>query len=432
MGWLANKARGEQGTSSYEGSPGDRWGALLVPRELVEEHPRSRDRAFLLVRYTVVAGIVTVLFAPYYFFVLDLPYTLLTNILYGISLVITMVILRHTRSLRLAANWTLSAALAVLLFQSCVLGGVSALAYPWLACLPVAAMLLRGVRGGAVWTGVSLVGVVAIWIAESMGVLSDASGLSGTARGATAVTVASLTATLGALAWLAESRADELLQDLQRQKQMVQERAGRDWLTGLANRSLLTECLIQSWERARRHGPRGALFFIDLNDFKLVNDEHGHSAGDQVLREVALRLQDTVRSSDLVGRIGGDEFALVIEGVESRSDVAALANKIAEAVEEPIALGDLLVTVGASIGVAFFPDRECHFGDRITLPSIPANAPAARGEVDHESVRRLLEKADAAMYTAKRKALRYWIHEHVADETLPGTTRLVSEPPPEA
>jgi diguanylate cyclase (GGDEF)-like protein len=430
---MANRMReGQKSPISYQDPADDRWGALLVPRELVEENTRSRDRAFLLVRYTIVAAIITLLFVPYYFFFLKLPYTLLTNSLYGISLVITLVILRQTRSLRIAANWTLSAAFAVLLFQSWILGGVSALAYPWLACLPVAAMLLRGVRGGAIWTGMSVAGVVGIGVAEGMGVLPKGPATSGAALGATTVTMASLTLALGALAWLAESRAEELLQDLQRQKQVFQERAVRDWLTGLANRSLLTECLIQSWERARRHGPRGALFFIDLNDFKLVNDEHGHSAGDQVLREVALRLQDAVRSSDLVGRIGGDEFALIIEGVESRSDVAVLADKIAEAIERPIELGDLHVNVGASIGVAFFPDRDCHFGDRVTLPRIPANAPAARGEVDQESVRRLLEKADVAMYAAKRKALRYWIHEHVADETLPGTTELVSEPPPAA
>jgi diguanylate cyclase (GGDEF)-like protein len=354
------------------------------------------------------------------------------NILYGISLALTPVILHRTRSLRIAANWTLSCGLAVLLFQSWVLGGVSSLSYPWLSCLPMAAMLLRGVRGGALWTLVSVTGVVGVGVADTMGLLPSGPALGVTARSATMVTVAALTLALGGLAWLAESRAEELLQDLQRQKLVFQERSVRDWLTGLANRSLLTECLIQSWERARRHGPRGAMFFIDLNDFKLVNDAHGHAAGDQVLREVALRLQDTVRSSDLVGRIGGDEFALIIEGVESRNDVAVLADKVAHAIETPIELDGFTVHVGASIGVAFFPDRECHFGDRITLPSIPANASIARGEVDHESVRRLLEKADAAMYTAKRKALRYWVHAHVADDTLRGTARLVSEPPPAA
>jgi diguanylate cyclase (GGDEF)-like protein len=432
MGWSASKLQEESSLSSGGDSADDRWGALLVPRELVEEHPRSRDRAFLLVRYTVIAALFTVCFSPYFFLYLKLPYTLLFNILYLVSLGITLLILRQTRSLRIAANWTLSSAFAVLLFQSCVLGGVSALAYPWLACLPVAAMLLRGVRGGAVWTFASVAGVVGVGVADGMGLLPAGSMVPRMAGGATTVTVASITIALGALAWLAESRAEELLSDLQRQKQVFQERAVRDWLTGLANRALLTECLIQSWERSRRHGPRGALFFIDLNDFKLVNDEHGHSAGDQVLRKVALRLQDTVRSSDLVGRIGGDEFALIIEGVESRNDVSVLADKIAEAIERPIWIGEAEVHVGASIGVAFFPDRDCHFDDRITLPSIPANAAPARGEVDQESVRRLLEKADAAMYTAKRKALRYWIHEHVADETLRSTTRLVSEPPPAA
>ncbi len=410
----------------------DRWGALLVPPELVEEHPRSRDRAFLLVRYTVLAAVFTLLFAPYFFFYLQLPYTLASNVFYGLSLLGTLLILRQTRSLRLAANWTLSAALLVLAFQCVVLGGVSALAYPWLTVIPVAALLLRGVRGGAIWTLVSLASVIGIGVADGLGMLPDSSSKGVTELTATIVTVSSLTLALGALAWLAESRADELLHDLQRQKQIFQERAVRDWLTGLANRSLLTECLIQSWERARRHGPRGALFFIDLNDFKLVNDQHGHAAGDQVLREVALRLQDTVRSSDLVGRIGGDEFALIVEGIESRHDVVVLAEKVARAIEAPIEAGTNEVNVGASIGVAFFPDRDCHFGDRITLPNAPANDSPARGEVDHESVRRLLEKADDAMYAAKRKALRYWIHEHVADETLPGQTVLLSEPPPAA
>ena len=432
MGWLNKWVRGGRSMAPPESGPLDQRLARFIPQELIEDGIRSRGHAFLLMRFTLVAAVITVLFAPYFILYLRLPYTGPMTVLYAISLVLTPVILRRTRSVRIAANWTLSCSLAVLLVQCWTLGGVSSLSYPWLSCIPMAAMLLRGVRGGAVWTLVSVTGVVVVGVADTMGVLPDGPALSVAARGATMVTVASLTVGLSGLAWLAESRAEALLQDLQRQKLVFQERSVRDWLTGLANRSLLTECLIQSWERARRHGPRGALFFIDLNDFKSINDQHGHAAGDQVLREVALRLQDTVRSSDLVGRIGGDEFALIIEGVESQNDVAVLAEKVAEAIEVPIALGEAAAHVGASIGVAFFPDRECHFGDRITLESIPTGASAIRGEVDHESVRRLLEKADAAMYTSKRKALPYWIHEHIADETLRGTVSRVSEPPPAA
>jgi diguanylate cyclase (GGDEF)-like protein len=424
---------GDRSIAPVESGPLDQWLTRFIPRALVEDDIRSRTRALLLMRFLLVAAVFTLLFAPYFIFYLKLPHTGLLNLLYGISLVLTPVILQRTRSVRIAANWTLSSGLAVLLLQSWTLGGVSSLSYPWLSCIPMSAMLLCGVRGGAIWTLVSVTGVVVVGVADTMGILpADGPALGVTARSATMVTVACLTLGLGGLAWLAESRAEELLQDLQRQKLVFQERSVRDWLTGLANRALLTECLIQSWERARRHGPRGALFFIDLNNFKSINDQHGHAAGDQVLREVALRLQDTVRSSDLVGRIGGDEFALIIEGVESRNDVAVLAEKVAEAIEGPITLGEATAHIGASIGVAFFPDRECHFGDRITLQSIPTGASAIRGEVDHESVRRLLEKADAAMYTSKRKALRYWIHEHVADETLRGAVNRVSEPPPAA
>jgi diguanylate cyclase (GGDEF)-like protein len=432
MDWLGKHAQGGRSVRPLERKPIDRWLARFIPRELVEDDLRSRARAFLLMRFTVVAVICTSLFTPYFALYLRLPYTLSSNVFYGISLVMTPVILRHTRSLRISANWTLTCGFAVLIFQSWALGGVSSLSYPWLSCLPMAAMLLRGVRGGAIWTLVSVIGIISVGVADTMGMLPSGPGMSVAARSATIVTVASLTLALGGLAWLAETRSDELLGDLQRQKQMYQERAARDWLTGLTNRSLLTECLIQSWERARRHGPRGALFFIDLNDFKRVNDEHGHAAGDKVLREVALRLQDTVRSSDLVGRIGGDEFALIIEGAESQRDVAALAEKVAHAIEERIDLDGATVQIGASIGIAFFPDRECHFGDRTTLPSIPTTGSVPRGEVDHESVRRLLEKADIAMYTAKKKALRHWIHEHAADETLRGEVRLVSDQPPAA
>jgi len=420
---------GGQSASSSGSTPDNRWGALLVPRELIEEHPRTRDRALLLVRYTVVAALFAGVFTPYFVFSLKLPMAFSIMALYEVSLVLTLLILRWTRSQRIAANWTLSCAFGVLTFQALRLGGLSAVAYPWLACLPVAAMLLRGIRGGAAWTAVSVVGVVAVGIADALGVLPEGPAMSPAVRTATMVTMGAVTMALGALAWLSESRAEELLHDLKTQKEMFEERAVRDWLTGLANRSLVTECLIQSWERARRHGPRGALFFLDLNDFKIVNDEYGHNAGDRVLREVALRLEETVRSSDLVGRLGGDEFALIIEGVESQSDVAVIAEKIAEAIEEPIDLGDAHVSVGASLGVAFFPDRECQVPGRAAGDANRASAPPVRGEVGHESVQRLLEKADVAMYVAKRKGLRHWIHEHAADETLPSATHVVSEPP---
>ena len=165
MGWLAKSMRGVRSAGVAESGPLDRWLARFIPRELVEDHIRSRGRAFLLMRFTIVAAVFTVVFAPYYALYLKLPYTGLMNILYGISLALTLVILRRTRSLRIAANWTLSCGFAVLLVQCWVLGGVSSLAYPWLSCVPMCAMLLRGVRGGALWTLVSVLGVFVVGVA---------------------------------------------------------------------------------------------------------------------------------------------------------------------------------------------------------------------------------------------------------------------------
>ena len=197
MGWLAKDMSGGRSAAPGESGPLDRWLARFIPRELAEDDIRSRDRAFLLMRFTMVAAVIVLLFAPYFALYLKLPYTGLMNVLYGISLALTPVILHRTRSLRLAANWTLSCGFAVLLFQSWVLGGVSSLAYPWLSCLPMAAMLLRGVRGGALWTLVSVLGVVGVGIADTMGLLPSGAALGVTARGAKMVTVAALTFALG-------------------------------------------------------------------------------------------------------------------------------------------------------------------------------------------------------------------------------------------
>ena len=163
----------------------NQWLARFIPQELIEDGIRSRGRAFLLMRFILVAAVITIVFAPYFILYLKLPYTGPMTLLYAMSLVLTPVILQRTRSVRIAANWTLSCALAVLLVQCWTLGGVSSLSYPWLCCIPMSAMLLRGVRGGAVWTLVTVTGVVVVGVADTMGVLPAGPALSVAARGAT-------------------------------------------------------------------------------------------------------------------------------------------------------------------------------------------------------------------------------------------------------
>ncbi|WP_328984923.1 diguanylate cyclase domain-containing protein [Thiorhodovibrio winogradskyi] len=132
--------------------------------------------------------------------------------------------------------------------------------------------------------------------------------------------------------------------------------ATHDDLTKLPNRALFKEHLEQGQARARRAETRLALLFIDLDGFKAINDSLGHEAGDQVLREVARRLKSRVREQDLVARLGGDEFALLLEQVHQPEDAAKVADKVIDSLSRPIAVAGDMHRIGASIGIAFYPE----------------------------------------------------------------------------
>jgi diguanylate cyclase (GGDEF)-like protein/PAS domain S-box-containing protein len=155
-------------------------------------------------------------------------------------------------------------------------------------------------------------------------------------------------------------------------------RATHDALTGLPNRVLFLERLRAALQRTRTGVASGtrsvAVIFLDLDRFKLINDSLGHDVGDQLLTELAARLQDLLRPVDLVARLAGDEFVVLCEGVEGERDALRLADRILEAVSHPFALASGEVFVSTSIGVAVGSDLE----------------PEA-----------LMENADVAMYRAK-------------------------------
>lgn len=129
-----------------------------------------------------------------------------------------------------------------------------------------------------------------------------------------------------------------------------------DELTGLPNRRLFLDRLAISLERARRMESKAALLVIDLNHFKQVNDSLGHHAGDLLLRKVSEIFSSRVRRSDTVARTGGDEFSLILEEPTNRSNAKLVAKSLMEMLREPMQIGDHIVQVGASIGVAVFPD----------------------------------------------------------------------------
>ena len=129
-----------------------------------------------------------------------------------------------------------------------------------------------------------------------------------------------------------------------------------DELTGLPNRRLFLDRLAISLERARRMESKAALLVIDLNHFKQVNDTLGHHAGDLLLRKVSAIFQSRVRRSDTVARTGGDEFSLILEEPTNRSNAKWVAKALMEMLDEPLQVGDHILKVSASIGVAVYPD----------------------------------------------------------------------------
>nr|WP_306793069.1 GGDEF domain-containing protein [Desulfopila inferna] len=153
--------------------------------------------------------------------------------------------------------------------------------------------------------------------------------------------------------------------------------ANHDPLTGLPNLRLARERLHSAVTLSRRKGWMTAVMFIDLDGFKDVNDSHGHDIGDQVLQEVADRLEESLRQADTVARIGGDEFLVIQTEVPHRLAAAKVAGKIVQKVSEPIIIGGNEITIGASIGIAVYPQ-------------------------DGEESRVLMKKADDAMYYTKR------------------------------
>ena len=150
-----------------------------------------------------------------------------------------------------------------------------------------------------------------------------------------------------------------------------------DALTELPNRLLMLDRFELSLALARRHDTKLAVLFIDLNNFKQINDQLGHAFGDQVLQLVAKCLGDVVRSSDTVSRHGGDEFLVLLSDISSVSDAIATAHKIVSALQAPTCIGVHDIRLTASIGISLFPD-------------------------DADTVSTLIDRADDAMYNAKR------------------------------
>jgi diguanylate cyclase (GGDEF)-like protein/PAS domain S-box-containing protein len=185
------------------------------------------------------------------------------------------------------------------------------------------------------------------------------------------------------------------------QEEQIRTLAYHDGLTGLPNRLLFADRLSQAVAQAHRLGHRVGVLFLDLDRFKVINDSLGHSRGDILLKEVALRLLSCVREGDTVARLGGDEFTLILPGVQQAQGAARVAEKVLEAMRQPFELAGRELYVTASIGISLYPD-------------------------DGRDIEALLKFADTAMYRAKDQG-RDAYQLYTAGMTETAVERLAAE-----
>jgi diguanylate cyclase (GGDEF)-like protein len=168
--------------------------------------------------------------------------------------------------------------------------------------------------------------------------------------------------------------------DTTQQKQLEKDMrfmAFHDPLTGLGNRLQFQEKLASALQQAEQERTGAAIVFLDLDQFKLINDTIGHQAGDQALREIGRRIAGCVRKNDTVARVGGDEFIVLLPTINKRANAEVIVKKMIRAIEEPVYLAGCQFSLQASFGIAIFPD-------------------------DGQDADSLIAAADLAMYRCKR------------------------------
>jgi len=273
------------------------------------------------------------------------------------------------RYFRFLTHLTMAVMLGGTIRSALELGYANPISVTFSVLIIMSANYILGTRAALLWTAVAIAGMsYAVMTSEPIPYPPEARQPS--------LTVVLASRIIVLLGVCAISVAERRFSD--RQSRELEILASHDSLTGLLNRRAFHDRLRESLARARRHGRRIGLIFLDLDEFKQVNDAHGHAAGDAVLRRVGSQIAAMTRKGDVAARTGGDEFVMLLEDIGEAKDIGRLAERILMQIQNGIDLAPILEgALGVSIGAACYPD-------------------------DGEAAEDLMHAADQAMYRAKR------------------------------
>jgi diguanylate cyclase (GGDEF)-like protein len=350
-------------------------------KDLNESEEEHRDRLFLQILLGLLLNILALLVVFYFFLPLseagrEAGERLLWGVL-GVTIGITGVFLKFSQRI-FCVNMLLLGLGGILLSGSFFLGGLMSPTMIFLIAVPVLAVTLIGANWGYFWTAATICGWLFVLFLDASGVefiritRSSNVGL---------VQILSLLGTalvIGAVMRSYINANARLRRVMQEKTDRLDYLASHDSLTGIPNRRAFFEHAQDCLKRSGRSGNPFALVVIDLNNFKAINDQMGHQAGDAVLCQFASKLQQGFRETDFVGRLGGDEFGVLLEPVENAASVDQVIERFKASDMGQVDLDGKSLSYDCAVGVALYPERG-------------------------SEILELYEAADKAMYGSKRR-----------------------------
>lgn len=266
-----------------------------------------------------------------------------------LSALLNVIILRKTLNASLAATVIL---LIMLIMLTVILvdGMFQNTAPLWYATFPAVAFFFKGKRQGSLWLGALLTILLLLMLAQSLKLLHTPFS------NPTLALLFASTLTLGMIVYVYESMRARVEESLQQARAQLHHLAHHDPLTALPNRTAFYDRLQLTLAQIGQQGRHLAVLFIDLDNFKPINDIYGHETGDQLLIQAATRLRGQIRASDFIGRFGGDEFVMILTDISGHHDARIVADKLVHALSAPFNINGHQCRIGVSIGIGLYPD----------------------------------------------------------------------------